>query len=161
MNFDSEKEGSKLKLSKYFDFEKTLEEKTASSSDSDSMQIYKYNDGSQFQQFLIHMPLEEIEFDFSESFKDMDFSKQMENLKIEKSFSVPAIENSERREPVDLKNVQETLNAGVKFGGDTGDSVSVTFPTLSDGSGSEMGFSSVEYSSGTFVIEGFSNPLTG
>ena len=43
MNFDSEKEGSKLNLSKYFDFGKTLEEKTAESSDSSNMKVYKYS----------------------------------------------------------------------------------------------------------------------
>ena len=39
MNFDSEKEGSKLNLSKYFDFGKTLEEKSKESADSSNMKV--------------------------------------------------------------------------------------------------------------------------
>lgn len=162
MNFDSEKEGSKLKISNYFDFEKILEEKTADSSNSNNMQIYKYNNGSQFQQFLIHMPLEEIEFDFSESFKDMDFSKDMEKINIDKKYKVPAITAPDREEPIDLRDVQDKLNLFVKFGTTgpsslTANNLTVTFNTTSD-----IDFNEITYSSGYLIIKGVGgDELTG
>ena len=162
MNFDSEKEGSKLKISNYFDFEKILEEKTSGTSESNNIKIYKYNDGSQYQQFLIHMPLKEIEFDFSESFKDMEFSKDMEDLNIKKEFKVPAITTPEREEPIDLRDVQDKLNLFVKFGTTdpstlTANNLTVTFNTTSD-----IDFNEITYSSGYLIIKGVGgDELTG
>ncbi|MBO4629727.1 MAG: Ig-like domain repeat protein, partial [Treponema sp.] len=151
MSFDSEKEGSKLKLSDYFDLSKTLEEKTSESADSKDMKVYKYNDGSQFQQFLIHMPLDEVDFDFTETFKDMDFSKSVENFNMDKEIEIPVIETPEKEEPIDLSDVHKQLNKGVKFGGtNTGANLSVIFGTV-DG---KLDFSSITYSSGYLVVEG-------
>lgn len=157
MSFDSEKEGSKLKLSDYFDLSKTLEEKTSESADSKDMKVYKYNDGSQFQQFLIHMPLDEVDFDFGESFKDMDFSKSMENFNMKKEIEIPVIETPEKEEPIDLSDVSRQLNNGVKFGGVTGSHVSPVFGTIPG----KLDFTSVEYSSGNLIITGNSETITG
>ena len=157
MNFDSEKEGSKLKISNYFDFEKILEEKTSGTSNQNSLQVYKYNNGSQFQQFLIHMPLKEIEFDFSESFKDMDFSKDMQDFNINKEFKVPAITTPERHEPINLDDVHTQINKGVIFGGQTGSNVTVTFQTITG----QCDFSEITYASGYLEVQGVGFTLTG
>lgn len=155
MNFDSEKEGSKLKISNYFDFGKTLEEKSKESADSSNMKVYKYNNGSQYQQYLIHMPLKEVEFDFAESFKNMEFSKAMESFKIDKEFNVPAIAAPERHEPIDLRDVHTQINKGVKFGGTTGTNVPVTFQTVSG----QCDFNEITYASGYLIVSGVG--LTG
>lgn len=159
MNFDSEAEGSKLKLSDYFDLGKTLEEKTGDQSSEDGMKVYKYNDGSQYQQFLIHMPLKEIEFDFSESFKDMDFSKDMEKFNINKKFTVPSIDQPEKTEDIDLSDVQKKLNNGVSFIGSSGNNEGVSFITAPG----QIDFSSITYSSGYLYVTSAddANPLTG
>ena len=157
MNFDSEKEGSKLKISNYFDFEKILEEKTSGTSKKDSLQVYKYNNGSQFQQFLIHMPLKEIEFDFSESFKDMDFSTAMQEFNVDKEFKVPAITTPERHEPINLDDVHTQINKGVIFGGQTGSNVTVTFQTIAG----QCDFSDITYASGYLEVQGVGSTLTG
>ena len=146
MNFDSEKEGSKFKISNYFDLGKTLEEKTASTSESSGMKIYKYNDGSQFQQFLIHMPLKEIDFDFSESFKDMDISKEVKSFNIDKSFEVPNVDALDKPpQPLDLSSIMTVLNTAVRFTGKTESSatLSLTLPP----------FTSMSYTSGYLVVE--------
>lgn len=157
MNFDSEKEGSKLKISNYFDFEKILEEKTSGTSNQDSLQVYKYNNGSQFQQFLIHMPLKEIEFDFSESFKDMDFSTAMQEFNIKKEFKVPAITTPERHEAINLDDVHTQINKGVIFGGQTGSNVTVTFQTIAG----QCDFTTITYASGYLEVQGVGSTLTG
>ena len=159
MNFDSEKEGSKLKVSNYFDLGKTLEEKTGSEDENSKLKVYKYNDGSQFQQFLIHMPLDEIDFDFSESFKDMDFSKDMENFNVSRNFTIPSITTPEKEEPINLDDVHVQLNKGVKFGGDsTGPDLPITFGTVPG----KLEFSSITYSSGYLVVSGaLGDTITG
>ena len=158
LNFDSEAEGSKFKVSDYFDLGKILEEKTSGDSSGSGINIYKYNNGSQYQQFLIHMPIKEIEFDFSESFKNMDFSQKMENIKIDKEFSIPSINQPEQTQPIDLSDVHKQLNKGVVFGGYTGDNIGISFVTV-DG---ELDFTSITYSSGSLKVSGVNgSKLTG
>ena len=115
MNFDSTKEDSKFKVSDYFDLGKILEEKTGDSSTGNGMNIYKYNDGSQFQQFLIHMPLEEIRFDFSESLKDMDLSNYVQSFNIDKQIEIPDVGNLDKSEDIDLRNIMTVLNGAATF----------------------------------------------
>ena len=145
MNFDSEKEGSKLNLSKYFDFGKTLEEKSAESSDSSNMKVYKYNNGSQYQQYLIHMPLKDVELDFAESFKNMEFSKATESFNIDKEVTIPAVNNLDQTQPVELKNIMEALNKAVVFTGKTDTERQGVIFTGSH-------FTSISYTSGELVI---------
>lgn len=149
MNFDSTKEDSKFKVSDYFDLGKILEEKTSETSEDNGMNIYKYNDGSQFQQFLIHMPLKEIEFDFSESFKDMDFSKSMENFNFDKEIKVPDVGNLHETKPVSLGDIKEKLGTIVVGSGTTSSESTVNF-----GGDSEKSFGTVTYKSGSLVVIG-------
>ena len=130
MSFDSEKEGSSLNISDYFDLEETLDEKTSESQDSPGINILKYNNGSRYQQFLIHMPLQEIEFDFSESFKDMDFSKAAQSFNIDKTIDIPDVSSLDKSEDLDLSGIVTALNTGLKCYGvtQTGD-IDVTFIT--------------------------------
>ena len=149
MNFDSTKEDSKFKVSDYFDLGKILEEKTSETSEDNGMNIYKYNDGSQFQQFLIHMPLKEIEFDFSESFKDMDFSKSMENFNFDKEIEVPDVKNLHETKPVSLGDIKEKLGTIVVGSGTTSSESTVNFA-----GDSEKSFGTVTYKTGSLVVIG-------
>ena len=148
MSFDSEKEGSKLKLSDYFDLSKTLEEKTSESADSKDMKVYKYNDGSQFQQFLIHMPLSEVDFDFGESFKDMDFAKSMEGFDFNKEIEVPSVSGEPKYEPIDLSSINAALNGLTHCTGTSATNASLNFNYCD----SEKNFSTIEYTSGKLIV---------
>ena len=146
MSFDSEKEGSKLKVSDYFDLGKTLEESTSSDSEDESLKIYKYNSGSQYQQFLIHMPLKEIDFDFSESFKDLDIAKEVKTIDIDQSFTVPNIDDLNKpAQPLQLDNIMEVLNTAVHFTGKTEASATVHLLAAP--------FTSITYTSGYLIVE--------
>lgn len=148
MNFDSEKEGSKLNLSKYFDFGKTLEEKSKESADSSNMKVYKYNNGSQYQQYLIHMPLKEVEFDFAESFKEMEFSKAVQSVNIDKEVKIPEVDGLDDTKPVELYNIMEALNNAVHFTGSTNTSPQIV-KFLPEGA---PPFEKISYTSGEIVI---------
>lgn len=162
LNFDSTKEDSKFKVSDYFDLGKTLEEKTSSSESDTGLEIFKYNDGSQYQQFLIHMPLKEIEFDFSESFKDMDFSTSAQNFNIDKEIVIPAIDGLSKSDHLDLSNIVKVLNEGVKLMGAASPAdLGLTFPIIP----SVYEFSTLSYTSGKLIVDanydGTKNPNGG
>ncbi len=144
-NLDSEK-NSKLDFSQYFDIGKMLSESMGESSEA-NFNVYKYNDGSEFQQVMLHMPLKEIEFDFGESFKDMDFSKAVEGFDVTKEFTIPDVTNLDKSEALDLGNINQAINTGVTFVGTTSDQPqSVNFVTNGL-------FDTVSYSTGKFVID--------
>ena len=157
LNFDSTKEDSKFKVSDYFDLGKILEEKTGSENEDSNLKIYKYNNGSQFQQFLVHMPLKEIEFDFSESFKDMDFSKSMQSFGFDKEIEIPDVGKLNESKDISLGNIKEKL-AEIIVGGGYTNVEAVTFVTTDD-----KKFETVTYKSGNLVIEGKVSgiPITG
>lgn len=157
LNFDSTKEDSKFKVSDYFDLGKILEEKTGSENEDSNLKIYKYNNGSQFQQFLVHMPLKEIEFDFSESFKDMDFSKSMQSFGFDKEIEIPDVGKLNESKDISLGNIKEKL-AEIIVGGGYTNVEAVTFLTTDD-----KKFETVTYKSGNLVIEGKVSgiPITG
>ena len=145
MNFDSEK-GSKFDLSKYFDLGKTLEEKTAGS--DSSLEIFKYNRGYQYQEFLLHMPLKEVEFDFSESFKDMDFSTATQNFEIKEEVEIPDLDGLNLTpQPIDLTSIKTALNAAATFTGATSSSLQgVNYQKT------PAPFNFIKYTSGTLTI---------
>ena len=141
---DSEK-NSKLDFSQYFDIGKMLSESMGESSET-NLDIYKYNDGSEFQQLMLHMKLKEFEFDFGESFKDMDFSKAVEGFDVNKEFAIPDVGSLDQSQPLDLTSINEAINTGVIFLGATdADEQTVTFET--DGL-----FETVSYTTGKFVV---------
>lgn len=147
-NLDSTK-NEKLDFSKYFDIQKMLTENMGDSESSDSdFKVYKYYDGtSNFQQLLLHMPLQEIEFDFGESFKDMDFTKAVQGFDVTKEFSIPDITSLNEEKPLNLDNIEQAINAGVSFYGETSPNPQgVVF------NGGDL-FTSVEYLSGKLVID--------
>lgn len=147
-NLDSTK-NEKLDFSKYFDIQKMLTENMGDSESSDSkFKVYKYNDGSSnFQQLLLHMPLQEIEFDFGESFKDMDFTKAVQGFDVNKEFSIPDITALNEEKPLNLDNIEQAINAGVSFYGETS-----PIPQGVVFNGGDL-FTSVEYLSGKLVID--------
>lgn len=149
-NFDSEK-NSNLDLSKYFDIQKLLSQTDESGSGSSSemnFNVYKYNDGtSDYQQLLLHMPIQEIEFDFGDSFKDMDFSKAVEGFDVKQDFEVPDVGSLDKSEDLNLGNIGEQINNGVTFLG-------YTSPTpIEPVFGGGALFESVSYKTGKLIID--------
>lgn len=106
--------------------------------------LYKYNDGSPYQQFLMHMPLADIDFDFSEAFKNMDFSTAVEGFDIDKDITIPSIGNLHQSQELELDQIKQTLNAAVTFEGYTAASADVGFTGLT--------FDSIQYKTGTLTV---------
>ena len=152
LDFDTSKENSKFKLSDYLDIGKMLEEKAGSGDDDSSMAIYKYNDGTKesiYQQFLVHMSLPETQFDLSETFQKMDFSQSMSGFDLNKEFEGPSIPDPVRTQEIDMSDIRETLNTIVTCFGETSESEGeLTFCST------PTNFSTIEYESGYFVVEG-------
>ena len=145
----------KLDLSSLLDFEKLLSSEDESES---KFKIYKYNDGSKYQQYLLHMPLANLDFDFSKSFGDMDFSTIMqEGFSIDKEIEIPTVGNINENKPLDLSNINTVLNGGISFIGDTplsGNDLTVQFADVPGTS-----FEYIEYKNGSFIVDASYDPL--
>ncbi len=147
-NLDSEK-NSKLDFSQYFDIGKMLSESMGESSEA-NFNVYKYNDGSEFQQVMLHMPLKEIEFDFGENFKDLDFSKAIQGFDIpEKEFTVPNITELSQTQDLDLTTIRNTITKAISFGGATLNGENS--PIFADDG--VFSFEAAEFTSGKLVID--------
>lgn len=145
----------KLDLSSLLDFEKLLSSEDESES---KFKVYKYNDGSKYQQYLLHMPLANLDFDFSKSFGDMDFSTIMqEGFSIDKEIEIPTVGNINEKKPLDLSNINTVLNGGISFIGDTplsGNDLTVQFADVPGTS-----FEYIEYKNGSFIVDASYDPL--
>ena len=154
-SFDSSKD-SKFDVSKYLDVEKMIKEATSdegsSGEDPDlDFDIYKYNDGkSDFQQLLLHMPMNSIDFDFGETFKDMDFSMKMDSMSIDKDITIPELANLDRQEKLDLSNIKTALNSAVVFTGLVTNSVDISVGKINPSDPDP--FESIAYKSGKLNV---------
>ncbi len=153
LDLSSPKMQEKLDLSNLLDIEKLLGSEDESES---KFKVYKYNNGSKYQQYLLHMPLTEVEFDFSKSFGDMDFSTIMqEGFSIDKEITIPTVGSIDKSEPLDLSAINTTLNAGVTFTGYTDSSdLKIVFEDIPG-----TNFESIEYKSGSYIIDASYDPL--
>ena len=155
LDLSSDAMQEKLDFSSFLDFEKLLNSDDEGES---KFKIYKYNDGSKFQQYLLHMPLTEIEFDFAKSFGDMDFSTIMqEGFSIDKELEIPTVGAIDESKPLDLSNINTVLNAGISFIGATpasGSDLKVEFADIPVTS-----FEYIEYKSGSFIVDASSDLL--
>ena len=133
-----------LDFSKFLDIGKMItgDEDGASESSENQFELYKYNTGSEYQQLLMHMPLKDIDFDFGESFQNMDFAQNMQSMDLDKDITIPDVGNLHETKPMDLTNIKTALNTAVSFTGETAASLSIGF----------SGFTNVEYESGSFDI---------
>jgi len=151
-SLDSTKNSS-FDLSDKLDIYKLLTSKEDGSSGSEALpyNVYKYNDGeNDCQQLLIHMPLQNIEFDFSSAFGDMDFSTAVQGFDISKEVEIPDIGSVNESKKLDLSNINSTLNSGVSFVGVlplSGQSLTVNFAS------SDL-FETIEYTSGKLIVDG-------
>ena len=154
LDLSSQAMQEKLDLSNLLDFEKLLGGEDGSES---KFKVYKYNDGSKYQQYLLHMPLTGIDFDFAKSFGDMDFSTIMqESFNIDKEIEIPTIGSIHENKPVDLSAINQTLNTSITFGGElpqSGKSLQVQFQEVSG-----TYFESIKYKTGTFVVSADIDP---
>ena len=154
-SFDSEK-NEKLDMSNLFDLEKLLSgsnDEEGSSEENNSstpnFNVYKYNDGlSQYQQYLLHMPIKEINFDLSTVFENFDVSKAIKGFEFNQPFSIPDVGGINESKEVDLASIETAVNTAVVFGGFT----SPTDLTVNFDLTSMFSFDSVEYISGKFII---------
>ncbi len=133
-----------LDFSKFLDIGKMItgDEGGSSESSENQFELYKYNTGSEYQQLLMHMPLKDIDFDFGESFSNMDFAQNMQSMDLDKDITIPDVGNLHETKPMDLSNIKTALNTAVSFTGETAPSLSIGF----------TGFTNVEYESGSFDI---------
>lgn len=154
MDFDSSKSNGSFKLSEYFDLGKTLEEKAGS---SDKFKIYKYN-GSDYQEFLIHMQLADIEFNFADSIKNMDFTKIVDGFDIEKTITVPNVGDMSRSTSIDVSAIKTAVKNSVRGSGNTSDDSTVSFAALT---GDDHKFGEIDYKTGKLVIKGTSGAIEG
>ncbi|MBR5400743.1 MAG: hypothetical protein IK102_02925 [Treponema sp.] len=136
-----------LDVSQMLDFGKLIGgEDDGSEATEGSFKIMKYNDGSDYQQFLMHMKLKSIDFDLGSNFGDMDFSNAIEGFSIPAAdITIPDVGKLSSTQKLDLTSIKTALNAAVTFVGVTAPSASVNFTGDT--------FEEVEYSSGYFVIK--------
>lgn len=115
-SFDSAKD-EKLDMSSMFDLGKLLDGAGTGNS-ATGFQVYKYNDGSsENQQYLVNMPLSDIDLNLGETFSQMDFAKVMESMSIEQKFTIPDVSNVDKTEKVPLDSVNEKINNSLAIGG--------------------------------------------
>ena len=148
-----------LDFSKYMDIGKMISGQDdgsgSGSSTGLSFELLNYNDGSDFQQLLMHMPLQKIDFNIGEQFKNMDFSKQIQGFDLKEEITIPKLTGLNQEKEIDLTNLQNTINGAVSFGGVSAPSLSVMFA-------SSGYFTTVQYTSGSIEITPFdSGSLTG
>lgn len=138
-SFDSAKD-EKLDMSSMFDLGKLLDGAGTGNS-ATGFQVYKYNDGtSKSQQYLVNMPLSDIDLNFGETFKKMDFATAFEGMSIEQKFTVPDVKNVDKTEDIPLDEVNHLINNLVIVAGYySGDSIPIhtygAFDTLTYKSG--------------------------
>ncbi len=139
-----------LDFSKFLDIGKMItgDEGGSSESSENQFELYKYNTGSEYQQLLMHMPLKDIDFDFGESFSNMEFAQNMQSMDLDKDITIPDVGNLHETKPMDLTNIKTALNTAVTINDHTASSMTVGF----------TGFTSVEYGPGSsFVITMFTD----
>ena len=153
---DSSK-SEKLNMSNMFDLEKLIngEESEEGGSSNSPFKVYKYDGGSKYQQYLLHMPIKTIDFDFASSFGEMDFSTAMQGFDINKEFSIPNVGNLDETQRVDLSSIEAALNNAVTFFG--------MFESDGEGHARDLSvvfesgaFNTVSYVTGKFIVD--SNP---
>ncbi len=157
LKLDSKKQ-EWLDFGKFLDIGKMITgegEGSGSSSEAAQFELLKYNDGGDYQQLLMHMPLQKIDFNLGDQFSNMDFSKQIQGFSLKEDIVIPELTGLNQEKEIDLSNLQNTINGGVSFGGYSADSMSVVFA-------GESYFTEVEYTSGSIEITPFeSGTLTG
>ncbi len=154
LDLSSQAMQEKLDLSNLLDFEKLLSSEDGSES---KFKVYKYNDGSKYQQYLLHMPLTGIDFDFAKSFGDMDFSTIMqESFKIDKEIEIPTIGSIDEKKPIDLSAINMTLNTSITFGGALPESGHDLMVQFQDVEGTY--FESIKYKTGSFIVSADIDP---
>ena len=136
-----------LDVSQMLDFGKLIGgEDDGSEATEGSFKIMKYNDGSDYQQFLMHMPLKSIDFDLGSNFGDMDFSNAIEGFSIPaQDITIPDVASLSSTQKLDLSSIKTALNAAVTFVGVTSANSTVNFTGDT--------FDEVEYKTGHFIIK--------
>lgn len=128
------------------DFSESLDKdqlfSSISSSVSNSM-VYDYNPGgdTDYQQFLIKIPLAEIPVNFGSYFENSNLASQIEGLSFSKTVEIPEIEIA-KTQTIESDTLSAAINASFSFSGTTAGG---TLAFLSD-------FTSVTYSSGSITI---------
>lgn len=139
-----------MDFSKFLDIGKMIsgegEGEGSGSSSQNQFELLKYKDGStDYQQLLMHMPLQKIDFNLGDQFSNMDFSKQIQGFELNEEIKIPELQDLNQKKALDLSGIQTVLNAGITFNGVTSSSISVEFA-------SKDNFQSIEYSSGNLLI---------
>lgn len=139
-----------LDVSQMLDFGKLIGgEDDGSEATEGSFKIMKYNDGSDYQQFLMHMKLKSIDFDLGSNFGSMNFSQAMEGFDINQDITIPNVGSLSSTEKLKLDSIKSALNTAVTFIGVTSPDSSVNFAGDT--------FDEVVYKSGYFVIKTYEN----
>ncbi len=147
LKLDSKKQ-EWLDFAKYLDIGKMITgegEGSGSSSEAAQFELLKYNDGGDYQQLLMHMGLQKIDFNIGDQLSNMDFSTQIQGFSVKEDIVIPNLTGLNQEKEIDLTNLQNTINSAVSFGGVSAPSLSVQFVSSSY-------FTSVEYTSGSIEI---------
>ncbi len=135
----------KFDFNKYFSYKDILD-KEDSSSEEVKFRIYDYNPGgnSEYQQFLIRIPIVEVPVDISSYLENLKISDDLRNFSFDRKIQIPSAA-LEINEDIDLSSMNDVVNAAITIRGTTlGGKVEFV--------GDESTFSSVSYTSGKITL---------
>ena len=117
-------------------------------SENNRIKVYDYNPNgnSEYQQFLIKVPIQEIPLDFSDFFDSMGLSEEIANLSFSKTVDIPSIKRNEQLS-LDVASLKASLNGFVSASGtcDGPNAQSIAFIGRNN-------FESIKYASGYFCL---------
>lgn len=155
-----------FELGEFFSMDKFLKDDDSEEGESGQTQdekpkyeIFKYDPArneNKIQQFLLRMDLQKIPLDLGSSLSGAEITTTFDNMGFTKDISVPNVNRTEEKE-VNLA-VNQKVNALVTIYGETGPRSEVHF--ASSESGTNNGFTSIEYQSGFMTIKEDSTTTT-
>lgn len=117
-------------------------------SENNRIKVYDYNPNgnSEYQQFLIKVPIQEIPLDFSDFFDSMGLSEEIANLSFSKTVDIPSLKMNEQL-PFDVMTLKSSLNGFASASGtcDGSNAQSIAFTGRNN-------FESITYNSGYFCL---------
>lgn len=136
----------KFDFSKYFSYKDILDSQNSGS----NFRVYDYNPGgnSEYQQFLIRIPIVEVPVDISSYLENLKISDDLRDFSFDRKIQIPAAA-LEINEDIDLSSMNDAVNAAITITG-------TTLGGKVEFAGGESTFSSVSYTSGKITLNSVS-----
>lgn len=119
---------------------------------NDGIKIYDYNpdNSSILQNLLLEFDLKRIELDAIADFTNIDLSELIKDASVQESFSIPKIKLEETVTGIDLSELNDIINKGITFIGETkiNQSQIVKFAFENE----EMSCDSIKYKTGSLIV---------